>query len=105
MTYAGAQIKDINIRKTAGVSNQISLKRAWELMKKLEVVTLPVTNQFGKLEGVIVTKDIATSYMDVLDNCVLFHQKRAHSTRRLRRRSTVRSTPGMSMHILCAEKL
>ena len=36
VTYAGAQIKDINIRKTAGVSNQISLKRAWELMKKLE---------------------------------------------------------------------
>lgn len=50
VSYAGAQIKDINIRKTAGVSNQISLKRAWELMKKLEVVTLPVTNQFGKLE-------------------------------------------------------
>ena len=48
VTYAGAQIKDINIRKTAGVSNQISLKRAWELMKKLEVVTLPVTNQFGQ---------------------------------------------------------
>ena len=42
VSYAGAQIKDINIRKTAGVSNQISLKRAWELMKKLEVVTLPV---------------------------------------------------------------
>ena len=40
-------------------------------MKKLEVVTLPVTNQFGKLEGIIVTKDIATSYMDVFDNHVL----------------------------------
>lgn len=103
VSYAGAQIKDINIRKTAGVSNQISLKRAWELMKKLEVVTLPVTNQFGKLEGVIVTKDIATSYMDVLDNCVLSKARTQYKT--LRRRSTVRSTPGMSMHILCAEKL
>ena len=78
--YAGAQIKDINIRKTAGVSNQISLKRAWELMKKLEVVTLPVTNQFGKLEGVIVTKDIATSYMDVLDNCVLSKARTQYKT-------------------------
>ena len=29
VSYAGAQIKDINIRKTAGVSNQISLKRAF----------------------------------------------------------------------------
>ena len=61
VSYAGAQIKDINIRKTAGVSNQISLKRAWELMKKLEVVTLPVTNQFGKLEG-----DRHQGYCDVL---------------------------------------
>lgn len=80
VTYAGAQIKDINICKTAGVSNQISLKRAWELMKKLEVVTLPVTNQFGKLEGVIVTKDIATSYMDVLDNCVLSKARTQYKT-------------------------
>ena len=40
-------------------------------MKKLDVVTLPVTNRLGKLEGVIVTKDIATSYMDVYDNRVL----------------------------------
>lgn len=80
VSYAGAQIKDINIRKTAGVSNQISLKRAWELMKKLEVVTLPVTNQFGKLEGVIVTKDITTSYMDVLDNCVLSKARTQYKT-------------------------
>ena len=80
VSYAGAQIKDINIRKTAGVSNQISLKRAWELMKKLEVVTLPVTNQFGTLEGVIVTKDIATSYMDVLDNCVLSKARTQYKT-------------------------
>lgn len=71
VTYAGTQIKDINYRRTAGVSSQISLRRAWETMKKLEVVTLPVTNQFGKLEGIIVTKDIATSYMDVFDNHVL----------------------------------
>ena len=67
VTYAGTQIKDINFRRTAGVSSQISLRRAWETMKKLEVVTLPVTNQFGKLEGIIVKKDIATSNMKVFD--------------------------------------
>ena len=80
VNYAGAQIKDINFRKTAGVSSQISLKRAWELMKKLEVVTLPVTNQFGKLEGIIVTKDIATSYMDVFDNHVLSQARTQYKT-------------------------
>lgn len=80
VNYAGAQIKDISIRKTAGVSNQISLKRAWELMKKLDVVTLPVTNSFGKMEGIIVTKDIATSYMDVFDNCVLSKARTQYKT-------------------------
>lgn len=40
-------------------------------MKKLDVVTLPVTNRIGKLEGIIVTKDIATSYMDVYDSRAL----------------------------------
>ena len=79
-SYAGAQIKDINIRKTAGVRSQISLKKAWELMKKLEVVTLPVTNRFGKLEGLIVTKDIATSYMDVFDNRVLAQARTQYKT-------------------------
>lgn len=80
ITYVGAQIRDINIRKTQGVSSQISLKRAWKLMKELEVVTLPVTNSFGKLEGVIVTKDIATSYMDVLDNRVLSKARTQYKT-------------------------
>ena len=80
VSYAGAQIKDIEYRRTEGVSSHISIKRAWELMKKLEVVTLPVTNQFGKLEGVIVTKDIATSYMDVLDNCVLSKARTQYKT-------------------------
>ena len=80
VTYVGAQIKDISIRKTAGVSSQISLKRAWELMKKLEVVTLPVTNRFGKIEGIIVTKDIATSYMDVLDNRALSQARTQYKT-------------------------
>ena len=71
ITDVGAQLKDISIRKTEGVSSQISLKKAWETMKKLDVVTLPVTNRLGKLEGIIVTKDIATSYMDVYDSRVL----------------------------------
>ncbi len=80
VTYAGTQIKDISIRRTAGVSSQISLKRAWELMKKLDVVTLPVVNRFGKVEGVIVTKDIATSYMDVLDNSALSGARTQYKT-------------------------
>lgn len=67
----GAQVKDIEIRETPGSSSNISLKTAWETMKAQNVVTLPITNQNGLLEGLIITGDIATSYMDVYDNRIL----------------------------------
>lgn len=67
----GTQIMDIAIRKTEGVSGNISMKRAWELMKQLDVVTLPVVNEKNKLEGLIVSGDIAKSYMEVYDTEVL----------------------------------
>ena len=62
------QISDIDFRHTAGVSSHISLKRAWEIMKELDVVTLPITRDDGRLQGLIGNKDIAYSYMDVYDN-------------------------------------
>ena len=69
------QVKDISIRETKGVDRNISLKKAWMLMKELNVVTLPVTKH-GRLEGVITTEDIAESYMDVYDSKIL---SRAHT--------------------------
>lgn len=84
---AGTQIKDITIRKTEGVSSHISMKKAWEMMKILKVVTLPVVNEKNKLEGLIVTGDIATSYMDVYDNSIL-------STARTQYRNIVETLEG-----------
>lgn len=66
----GTQLRDIRMRKTEGVSSHISMKKAWEMMKILGVVTLPVVRD-NKLEGLIVTGDIAKSYMDVYDNSIL----------------------------------
>ena len=71
VTDVGTQIKDIQIRKTEGVSSHISMKKAWEMMKILKVVTLPVVDKRNRLEGLIVTGDIAKSYMDVYDNSIL----------------------------------
>ena len=67
----GTQIKDIMFRRTEGVEGHISLKKAWELMKSADVVTLPIVNKKNKLEGIVVTGDIAESYMDVYDNAIL----------------------------------
>lgn len=67
----GAQVKDIAIRKTQGICSNVSLKTAWEMMKEQNVVTLPITSHNGLLEGLIITGDIATSYMDVYDSRIL----------------------------------
>lgn len=61
----GAQVKDINIRRTAGVREGITLKKAWELMQTERVVTLPIVNESRKLAGVISNNDIAMCYMEV----------------------------------------
>ncbi len=65
------EVSDIEIRKTQGVSGDISLKKAWNMMRELDVVTLPITSEEGALSGLITIGDIATAYMDVYDNCIL----------------------------------
>jgi len=60
-------IRDIEIRKTQGVSGQISLKKAWNMMRALGVVTLPITDN-QRLQGLITIGDIANAYMEVYDN-------------------------------------
>ncbi len=75
----GAQLMDIEYRRLEGVDGHISLKRAWELMLERDVVTLPVVNKTGKLEGVIVNGDIAYSYMDVYDNNILSRARTQYS--------------------------
>lgn len=67
----GTQIRDIAYKHTQGISSHLSMKKAWEMMKTLNVVTLPVVNNKNKVEGIIVTGDIAMSYMDVYDNAIL----------------------------------
>lgn len=67
----GTQLKDIKYKQIAGVNGQLSMKKAWELMKALGEETLPVVNLKNKLEGIIVTGDVAKSYMDIYDSSVL----------------------------------
>ena len=70
ISHVMTQVRDMEIRETKGVSGSISLKRAWEMMRDLGVVTLPVT-EGDKLKGLISITDIATAYMDVYDNKML----------------------------------
>jgi Inorganic pyrophosphatase/exopolyphosphatase len=69
------QVKDIEIRKVAGVKNNISLKKAWGIMGNNNVVTLPIVDDQGKLEGLITVGDIAKSYMDIYESTILAEAK------------------------------
>lgn len=64
------QIRDIEIRRIDGVKRDISLKKAWMLMKEEGVVTLPITRN-GRLEGLITIADITKTYMDAYDSTIL----------------------------------
>jgi manganese-dependent inorganic pyrophosphatase len=73
----GTQVRDIDIRKTEGVPSNISLKKAWNLMRDLKVATMPITSG-RRLEGLISVKDIATANMDIYDNRILATAKTSY---------------------------
>ncbi|HIT05782.1 MAG TPA: putative manganese-dependent inorganic diphosphatase [Candidatus Scybalocola faecipullorum] len=69
------QVRDINIRKIAGISSGVSLKRAWTQMRSVNTATMPVLDEEGHLEGLITIGDIARAYMAVFDNRILGESK------------------------------
>ena len=73
------QVRDIEIRETAGVGRNISLKKAWNLMQDANVVTLPAVNANNVLEGLITVGDITKSYMNVLDSSILSKARTQYS--------------------------
>ncbi|MDO5402069.1 MAG: putative manganese-dependent inorganic diphosphatase [Eubacteriales bacterium] len=64
------QVKDIEIRRTQGVSDELSVRNAWKLMKSLDVVTLPITDK-TKLKGLVTIGDVARSYFEIFDSNIL----------------------------------
>lgn len=67
----GTQVRDMEIRRTPGVSRDTPIRKAWRRMKATEAVTLPVTNEDGHLEGLVTTGDIAKTYMEAQDSRLL----------------------------------
>ena len=56
------QVRDMELRKVEGASENMSLKDAWSIMKENGVVTLCITED-KILKGLITTGDIMESYM------------------------------------------
>lgn len=64
------QVKDVDVNRTPGIRGNTSIKEAWAMMKERNAYTIAVTNE-QRLEGIITTGDIATSYMDEYDSHIL----------------------------------
>ncbi|MCR5609060.1 MAG: putative manganese-dependent inorganic diphosphatase [Lachnospiraceae bacterium] len=69
------QVKDINIDRVEGVTGNISLKKAWDMMGRNKVVTLPILDDEHFLLGLITVGDIAMTYMEIYDNEILTKAK------------------------------
>lgn len=72
------QLQDAEINKIEGCGPNVSIKRAWELLKKQNMKTLPILEN-DELLGIITAGDIASSYMDIYDNTILAGAKTQYS--------------------------
>lgn len=65
------QVMDIDVNRVQGVGEDISIKKAWEIMKEDMLQTLPIVDEKGSLKGLLTIEDIAKSYMDVYDSRII----------------------------------
>ncbi|MDO5519973.1 MAG: putative manganese-dependent inorganic diphosphatase [bacterium] len=66
------RVRDIEIREYEGVESHLSIKRAWEMMGDLNIVTIPIVHD-KHLKGLITLGDITKAYMNVFDNEMIGH--------------------------------
>lgn len=71
LSNIGTQVKDMEIRISPDADKSMSLKNAWDLMQENSIVSLPIRDKNGGLEGLITIGDIAQTYMDTTDSYLL----------------------------------
>ncbi len=71
LSNIGTQVKDMDIRLSPEANKSMSLKIAWDLMQENSIVSLPIREKDGTLEGLITIGDIAKTYMDTTDSYLL----------------------------------
>ena len=71
LSNIGTQVKDMDIRLSPEANKSMSLKNAWDLMQENSIVSLPIREKDGTLEGLITIGDIAKTYMDTTNSYLL----------------------------------
>lgn len=71
MTTVKSQVEDLNIDPVISVSSDVTLKTAWEIIKKQENTSLPIVDDNDSLIGVTSLSNLASHSMDAWDNKIL----------------------------------
>lgn len=70
----GAQVCDMEIRRTPGAPKDMTIKQAWDFMAGTDAVTLAVTEE-NRVIGLITKGDIAQTFMEAEDSRFLSRMK------------------------------
>ena len=65
------RVKDIEIKRLDGITENVSMKKAWEYMNEHKVVCLAILRGGNRLYGVLSMGDITRSYMEVYDSRIV----------------------------------
>lgn len=64
LTDAKAKVRDMDIRDISGVSEQITMRKAWETMRDQDITSLAIVREDDTLAGLVTLNDIAVANMD-----------------------------------------
>jgi manganese-dependent inorganic pyrophosphatase len=65
------QISDLNLDVINPASSDISIKTAWNLMRKHNFKVIPVVDDYQRFLGVVTLSDITNKYMDTIANNII----------------------------------
>ena len=64
LTDARAKVRDMDIRDISGVSEQVTMRKAWETMRDQDITSLAIVREDDSLAGIVTLNDIAVANMD-----------------------------------------
>ncbi len=70
-----SKVEDLDVADVPGISPMASLREAWNAMRDSGYTTQPITDEEGKLLGVVTLNDLSKGNMDALDAYVLSREK------------------------------
>lgn len=69
------KVEDLDIDKIEPIKGNLSLKRAWNIMRDNHAKSLPVVDDNGRLRGILSISNLTSSYMEIGDNDILGKSK------------------------------